>query len=233
MNYNFRVNEGMVFAFSPLMRILSIFFNTVVLLSCTRPQNNNVNATQVVNTDTSATLTDSASTAIKDHTIWATTNDTVLIKETSPADTLNPLSINTGNITPQQLVAYAKTLIGTPYKYGSIDPQQGFDCSGFITYVFNHFNIKVPRSSVQFTNLQNEISLSEAEAGNIILFTGTDETVRTVGHMGIITSTINNEIQFIHSTSGKTYGVTISSLNDYYKGRFIKVIRVFRQKNDE
>ncbi len=223
----------MVFAFSSLMRILSLFFNIAVLLSCRQPQNKNVNLTQTLNINTSATLNDSASAAIKDHTTLATTIDTLLINETSRADTLNPLSINIGNATPQQLVAYAKTLIGTPYKYASTDPQQGFDCSGFITHVFNHFNIKVPRSSVQFTNLANDVLVSEAKPGDIILFTGTDKTIRTDGHMGIITSNRNNEIQFIHSTSGKTYGVTISSLNDYYKGRFVKVIRVFHQNNEQ
>jgi hypothetical protein len=32
-------------------------------------------------------------------------------------------------------------------------------------------------------------------------------------------------LKFIHSTSGRQYGVTITALNDYYKGRFVKVIR--------
>src|SRR3954454_4435260 len=60
--------------------------------------------------------------------------------------------IQINNTIPQQVVEYAKTLIGIPYKYASTNPEQGFDCSGFITYVFSHFNIQVPRSSVEFTN---------------------------------------------------------------------------------
>lgn len=140
--------------------------------------------------------------------------------------------INTANTTPGELLAYATTLIGTPYKYGSIDPNVGFDCSGFITHVFNRFNIAVPRSSIDFTNVQREILLQQAKPGDLILFTGTDSTHREVGHMGIIITNDNNQYSFIHSTSGKQYGVTITPLNQYYMGRFLKVIRVFKQ-NDE
>jgi cell wall-associated NlpC family hydrolase len=146
-------------------------------------------------------------------------------------DTTSSLYIHTGNVTPEQIVSFAETLIGTPYKYASTDPKQGFDCSGFITYVFNHFNIQVPRSSVDFTNVPNEIPVVEAKPGDIILFTGTDSTIRVVGHMGIVIYNGKDGILFIHSNSGKAHGVTITPLNDYYKGRFVKVIRVFRQNN--
>ena len=139
--------------------------------------------------------------------------------------------INTGTTTPEELLAFAKTLIGIPYKYGSADPAVGFDCSGFITYVFNHFKIVVPRSSIDFTNFEREISLSIAKPGDIVLFTGTDSTSREVGHMGIITSNENGEYYFIHSTSGKANGVTITLLNKYYTFRFVKVIRIFPQND--
>ncbi len=127
-----------------------------------------------------------------------------------------------------QLVAYAKTLVGTPYKYASTDPKAGFDCSGFITFVFNHFKIDVPRSSVDFTNYGKDISLSEAKEGDLVLFTGTDSISTIVGHMGIIVSNDSDKgMDFIHSTSGKANGVTITHFNDYYRKRFVKVIRVF------
>jgi cell wall-associated NlpC family hydrolase len=127
---------------------------------------------------------------------------------------------------PDQLVAFAKTLIGTPYKYASVNVAQGLDCSGFITNVFNHFGIIVPRSSVDFTNYGLPVNLLEAKSGDLILFTGTDSLIEIVGHMGIITENRNGEIKFIHSTSGKANGVTITTLNNYYRKRFVKVIRI-------
>lgn len=127
---------------------------------------------------------------------------------------------------PEQLVAYAKTLTGTAYKYASVNPADGLDCSGFITHVFNHFAIQVPRSSVDFTNYGVTINEADAQPGDLILFTGTDSSSTVVGHMGIITGKTNGEINFIHSTSGKAYGVTSTALNKYYRKRFVKVIRI-------
>jgi len=128
-------------------------------------------------------------------------------------------------VTSHELVEFARTLMGVPYKYASTDPSQGFDCSGFITYVFNHFNIQVPRSSVDFTNVGKEVDVRTAREGDLILFTGTVDSIRVVGHMGIITENVDT-LRFIHSTSGRAYGVTVSVLGDYYKRRFVKVIRV-------
>ncbi|MVN90305.1 C40 family peptidase [Mucilaginibacter aquatilis] len=137
------------------------------------------------------------------------------------------VTINTGTTKPAELIAYAKTLIGVPYKYGSLKPDEGFDCSGFITYVFNHFNIAVPRSSVDFTYVKQEIPINQAKPGDLILFTGTDSTKRVVGHMGILTQT-GAEPVFIHSTSGKANGVTETPLNSYYQGRYVKTLRIFK-----
>jgi cell wall-associated NlpC family hydrolase len=139
--------------------------------------------------------------------------------------------INTGKINPADLLVFARTLIGIPYKYASTDPTQGFDCSGFISYVFNHFGVLVPRSSVDFTLIHRQIPLQDAKPGDLILFTGTDSTIRVVGHMGIIISLPGQEIKFIHSTSGKAYGVTETPLNTYYMGRYVKTIRVFPQND--
>lgn len=128
-----------------------------------------------------------------------------------------------------ELVNFAETLKGITYKYGASDPKHGFDCSGFIYYVFKKFNINVPRASREFTNFAKEIKLKDAQRGDLILFTGTDSTKRAVGHMGIITSNNGNSHEFIHSTSGKAYGVTTTPLNKYYQGRFVKVIRILNE----
>jgi len=147
------------------------------------------------------------------------------------SDTDNPAHIDTKDITPWQLVNYAESLTGTPYKFACMDPREGFDCSGFINYVFNHFNIAVPRSSVDFTNIERPIELKNTKQGDLILFTGTDSTIRVIGHMGIIVSNPAEGLKFIHSTSGKEYSVTTTPLNAYYQGRFVKVLRIFKQND--
>lgn len=155
-----------------------------------------------------------------------------ILKNKSLAGTNDPINTvqneksNEHAVSRHELVNYAKTLTGIPYKYASTDPSKGFDCSGFITYVFNHFNWEVPRSSVDFTNFGKEINPANATEGDLILFTGTNDSIRIVGHMGIVTENADT-LKFIHSTSGRAYGVTISDLGEHYKKRFVKVIRIF------
>lgn len=168
--------------------------------------------------------------AAKDTVKDAAGRRTVIMAPTDGTTAMN--EINTGKTTPQELISFARTAIGIPYKYASFNPQAGFDCSGFITYVFNHFNIAVPRTSADFTNVKHEIPLQNARPGDLILFTGTDTTSHTVGHMGIIINNFNDGLQFIHSTSGKAMGVTVSPLNTGYQQRFVKVVRIFPQNED-
>ena len=139
--------------------------------------------------------------------------------------------ISPGKTTPMDLVTFANTLKGTPYKYASTDPAEGFDCSGFIAYVFNHFEIAVPRSSIEFNAVQRPIRLRDARPGDLIFFTGTDSTVRKIGHMGIIDSYTGDSIKFIHSTSGKEKGVVETTFKGYYIPRYLKTIRVFAQND--
>jgi len=157
----------------------------------------------------------------------------VLVVDTVRTDSvLVPAAqVQTKNVHPGQVVDFAKTLIGVPYKYASTDPKVGFDCSGFITYIFNHFNIIVPRSSIDFTNVGKTISSDDAKPGDLILFTGTDSTEKFVGHMGLVVSNQNKQLEFIHSTSGEKYGVTITPFNDYYHSRYMKTLRIFPQNN--
>jgi|GEM_PF-328475 hypothetical protein len=165
--------------------------------------------------------------------VQASGADSVTQADTIKAVTTAVYTSNVEHIIPQpvsnsercDLVDFAQTFVGTPYRYGSTDPSVGFDCSGFIYHVFNHFNITVPRSSVEYTNLGKEVSIETARPGDLILFTGTDSTIRVVGHMGIVTENIDT-LKFIHSSSGKIYSVTITPLGKYYLSRFIKIINI-------
>lgn len=137
---------------------------------------------------------------------------------------------DTGEITPNQLVEFAQTLKGIRYRYGSSNPDKGFDCSGFVNYVFSHFGISIPRSSSDFAPVKG-IDISEARFGDLILFTGTrSHHYRSAGHIGIVISQPGEPLVFIHSTSGEENGVTETAMNERYQRRYIKTIRVF--KND-
>lgn len=214
-----------------MIRSIVIFvFITGWISACDlQPKNNtSASADTLAHTDSLQAKSGSA-TAVKD----TLEKDSIHTPDTR-ADTVSQSTtillptqtINTRQVRPDELVSFAETLMGTPYVYASTNPKVGFDCSGFITHVFNHFGISVPRSSIDFTNVGKEIPVTSAKRGDIVLFTGTNPAERSVGHMGIVVSN-SDTLRFIHSTSGKAMGVTITPLNPYYQKRFVKTIRVF------
>jgi len=189
-------------------------FLIVALASCDLSQNNNVDR-----------LRAKGVRATPDTRVANADTERILINLDSAH------TIKTGNTNPAQLMQFAETQIGVPYRYGSCDPKKGFDCSGFITYVFNHFNIQVPRTSYGFTHMGETVPVTQAKRGDIILFTGTDSLANDVGHIGLITANNNGSISFIHSTSGKPMAVTVTTLDNYYKSRFVRIARIFPQNN--
>ncbi|HCF63642.1 MAG TPA: NlpC/P60 family protein [Chitinophagaceae bacterium] len=139
---------------------------------------------------------------------------------------VKPVQINTRSVDPDELVTFAEGLVGVPYKYGGMSIK-GMDCSGFIGYVFNKYNIKVPRISKDFTNAGRQVSSLDSRRGDLILFTGSNPHSGVVGHMGIITENKKGVLKFIHSASGGNRGVSITGMNAYFLERFVKIIRIF------
>jgi cell wall-associated NlpC family hydrolase len=136
------------------------------------------------------------------------------------------------SIAAADILQFAQTLLGLPYREASSNPLYGFDCSGFVSYVFKNFDLQVPRSSSDYYNAGERINLEEAKPGDVILFTGTQtHHPHSIGHIGIICATDNGDIKFIHSTSGKEHGVTISDFNETYKRRFVQVVRLLKKNN--
>jgi lipoprotein Spr len=121
------------------------------------------------------------------------------------------------------LIEFSKKFIGVKYKYATANPKKGFDCSGFVYYVFNYLNIQVPRSSKLYYNFGQTIKLDSCKIGDVLLF-------EKPGHVGIVLKNQNDSLLFIHASSDKRNGgVKISNFNNFnnYKNRFVKAIRVF------
>jgi cell wall-associated NlpC family hydrolase len=126
------------------------------------------------------------------------------------------------------IVNFSRQHLGIKYKWAQSSPANGFDCSGFVYYVFRHFNIDVPRASMDYEKAGRIIPVDSCRPGDIIVFTGTNASIRRPGHVGIILSAPGEDVQFIHSSSGqKRNGVIISSFSESpaYRKRFIKIVR--------
>lgn len=153
------------------------------------------------------------------------TPDSMVVELPATNDSLSVLA--------DSIITFAKSFLGYTYKYGSRTPP-GFDCSGFMHYVFTNNGVKVPRTSASYHDEGVEIPLDSARKGDIILFRGTDPKVWRIGHVGLVISEAGEPLHFIHSSSSKKhYGVTITDYhNSGYPKRFIRVIRILGLPSD-
>lgn len=147
----------------------------------------------------------------------------------SPSASGKPVKAVT-EVNRTNLITFAKQFLGTPYRTGSYNPKKGFDCSGFVYYVFKKFNIALPRSSREYKSFGKALKQEEFKVGDVLVFYGYKDSSH-IGHVGIICEANGMKSRFIHSTSGKAYGVTISNLDSKgYKRRFYKCIDVIKQQ---
>ncbi|MDO9595449.1 MAG: C40 family peptidase [Lutibacter sp.] len=124
----------------------------------------------------------------------------------------------------ENIVNFGMKLLGTPYVVAG-NGKNGFDCSGFVHYVFKHFEIQVPRSSSQFKNFGVEIPIDSVRKGDILVFLSPSRNV--IGHVGIVTNPKGNESDFIHASSGREMKVIVTNLKkESYTRRFVKAVRV-------
>ncbi|UZQ86109.1 C40 family peptidase [Thermoclostridium stercorarium] len=118
-----------------------------------------------------------------------------------------------------KIIEYAKQFLGVKYVYGGSSPN-GFDCSGFTQYVFKKFNIKLPRTSYEYSGVGTKVSRENIKPGDILLFDVNGSN--RIGHVGIY---IGND-KFIHASSGKGK-VVITTLSKYGE-RLIGIRRVIK-----
>lgn len=117
----------------------------------------------------------------------------------------------------QKIADYALQYVGYRYVYGGADPS-GFDCSGFVKYVFTHFGYKINRTATAQLADGYAVSRNSLQPGDVIYF-GYGSTAQ---HVGIY---IGNN-QFVHAQNSST-GVVISSLSEsWYANRYLTAHRI-------
>lgn len=144
----------------------------------------------------------------------------------SGVNTTTTTPVNKGNLIVQE----AKKHLGTVYYWGGSSPSPGFDCSGFVYYVYKqaiNYNWSRTTAYEQWKKYGSRVGTSELMAGDLVFFKDTYNTGNSpnISHVGIATG---NGQEFIQASGGHLSGnVNISTLdNSYWKSHFYAAKRL-------
>ena len=133
-------------------------------------------------------------------------------------------ALNTAYLLKQQLkkvdsiIATAKQYLGVKYQWGGSTPQTGFDCSGYVSYVFAQNGISLPRISTDQYMVGTKVAFDDLQRGDLVFFSFDGSGI--VSHVGIYLG----DGQFINASSSK--GVTIYGIGPYWKSMYVGARRV-------
>lgn len=119
-----------------------------------------------------------------------------------------------------QIVSFARQYLGYRYVYGGTTPSTGFDCSGFIYYIYKSCGYSISRSLSAQANTGTAVSKSELQAGDIVFFNNTSSGA--LGHVGIY---IGNGTM-IHAANSKRGVVTDTINSGYYNTYYYTARRI-------
>jgi cell wall-associated NlpC family hydrolase len=127
-----------------------------------------------------------------------------------------------GSQLQNSLLQEAHKHLGTPYIYGGNTPK-GFDCSGFVQYVYRNKGVQLPRVSRDQAKVGVNVSPQKAQKGDLIFF---GDNKNSISHVGVINSNKNGHIHMIHASSSE--GITITNINNssYWQQKMQFVKRV-------
>jgi len=131
-----------------------------------------------------------------------------------------------------QVIEYAKSFLGTPYRLGAVGPIQ-FDCSSYTRYVFRHFGYDIPGySASQFRCGTKVESYSDLRKGDLVFF-GKRGDIRKIGHVGIVVEILEEQGSFSFIHASVTGGVVIQQANHpYFMMRYMGARRILEQSSD-
>jgi cell wall-associated NlpC family hydrolase len=147
----------------------------------------------------------------------------ILNEEKSIEEPTKPDSFSSEFSKTDSVVIIATEYLGTPYVWGGCTPD-GFDCSGYVRYVYQRVDHKLSRTSRSQATEGIMIPFSDAQPGDLIFFEGRRKN-GVVGHVGIVVFVDNTSIAFIHSSTNR--GVSLAeTTNNYFNSRILGIRRV-------
>jgi cell wall-associated NlpC family hydrolase len=120
------------------------------------------------------------------------------------------------------LVMFAVSLADTPYRYGGSSADRGFDCSGFVGYVYRHeLHISLPRTSREISRVGTPVGKGELHAGDLVFF---NTQHASFSHVGIYVG----DGKFVHSPRSGESVRTERLTMPYWQSRYDGARRIVR-----
>jgi cell wall-associated NlpC family hydrolase len=121
------------------------------------------------------------------------------------------------------VINYSEQFVGVTYKYGGTTPE-GFDCSGFVQYLFKSFGIIIPRMPADMAEISEKVDYKDIRPGDLVYFKGSNINSGDIGHVALVVERDGDGFKMIHATSK---GVMINSIEqyDYWKTRYLFATR--------
>jgi cell wall-associated NlpC family hydrolase len=135
-----------------------------------------------------------------------------------PPGRSNPVMPGSGIANGYALSGTALSLRGAPYRDGGIDPS-GFDCSGFVRYVYEQHGVAMPRQVRDQFRIGKNVDRDRLEPGDLVFFS---TIAPGASHVGIV---IGGD-QFIHAPTERGVVRVESLTQEYWASRFIGAKRV-------
>jgi cell wall-associated NlpC family hydrolase len=123
----------------------------------------------------------------------------------------------------ENILKNAKKHLGEDYVWGGTNPG-GFDCSGYMQYIYKKEGVSIPRTANQQSKVGKEVSRFELKKGDLLFFLTDKSRNIPVTHVGMYLG----DDKFIHAAS-KRKGIIISSFNkSRYSKLFVKATRIIK-----
>ena len=140
--------------------------------------------------------------------------------QTEGQEEVTPTPTVTSSSAGDRVAEFAKQYLGYSYVYGGTTPSGGFDCSGFVYYVFNSCGYSISRSLTSQAQTGTAVSKSELQPGDVIFFNNTSNGA--LGHVGIY---IGNGYM-VHAANPRRGVVTDTINSGYYNTYYYSARRI-------
>jgi len=129
-----------------------------------------------------------------------------LEEKESTEENVNISNNSTATDERSKIVVSAEQHKGTPYVWAGSSPE-GFDCSGFTSYVMKEFGVQLPRRAEDQYKMATKIKKKNVQKGDLVFF----KSGGSISHVGIVISEKGEPVVMIHSSSSK--GIITTQLN--------------------